>query len=129
MLILPIHEHGRSFHFLRSSLISFFRDLKFLSSQALFCIYSSLYQVDIQKQPVEPLTNEHAWAGPRSKHLCRRGLHCLASVGEDMPSLGETCCPRVGQYLGQSQTQRKKEREMGKDLCSQEPGRDATFGM
>jgi hypothetical protein len=31
MLILPIHEHGRSFHLLRSSLISFFRDLKFLS--------------------------------------------------------------------------------------------------
>jgi len=29
--ILPIHEHGRSFHLLRSSLISFFRDLKFLS--------------------------------------------------------------------------------------------------
>ena len=28
-LILPIHEHGRLFHFLRSSLISFFRDLKF----------------------------------------------------------------------------------------------------
>ena len=31
MLILPIHEHGRSFHLLRSSLISFFKDLKFLS--------------------------------------------------------------------------------------------------
>jgi multisubunit Na+/H+ antiporter MnhB subunit len=31
ILILPIHEHGRSFHLLRSSLISFFRDLKFLS--------------------------------------------------------------------------------------------------
>ena len=30
-MILPIHEHGRSFHLLRSSLISFFRDLKFLS--------------------------------------------------------------------------------------------------
>jgi hypothetical protein len=30
ILILPIHEHGRSFHLLRSS-ISFFRDLKFLS--------------------------------------------------------------------------------------------------
>jgi hypothetical protein len=28
MLILPIHEHGRSFHLLRSSLISFLRDLK-----------------------------------------------------------------------------------------------------
>ena len=31
ILILPIHEHGKSFHLLRSSLISFFRDLKFLS--------------------------------------------------------------------------------------------------
>ena len=30
-MLLPIHEHGRSFHLLRSSLISFFRDLKFLS--------------------------------------------------------------------------------------------------
>jgi hypothetical protein len=29
MLMLPIHEHGRSFHLLRS-FISFFRDLKFL---------------------------------------------------------------------------------------------------
>ena len=31
ILILPIHEHGRFFHFLRSSSISFFKDLKFLS--------------------------------------------------------------------------------------------------
>ena len=30
IMILPIHEHGRSFHLLRSSLNSFFRDLKFL---------------------------------------------------------------------------------------------------
>jgi hypothetical protein len=30
ILILPIYEHGRSFH-LQISLISFFRDLKFLS--------------------------------------------------------------------------------------------------
>ena len=29
MLILPIQEHGRSFHFLISSSISFFKDLKF----------------------------------------------------------------------------------------------------
>ena len=31
LLVLSIHEHGRSFQLLRSSLISFFRDLKFLS--------------------------------------------------------------------------------------------------
>ena len=31
LLILRIHEHGRSFYILRSSSISFFRDLKFLS--------------------------------------------------------------------------------------------------
>jgi hypothetical protein len=31
MLILSIHEHGRSLHFLRSSLISFLKDLKLLS--------------------------------------------------------------------------------------------------
>lgn len=30
MLILPIDEHGRSLHILRSSLISFSRDLKLL---------------------------------------------------------------------------------------------------
>jgi hypothetical protein len=34
MLNLPMHEHGRSFHYLRSSLISFFRDLKFLSCRS-----------------------------------------------------------------------------------------------
>ena len=31
MLILTIHDNGRNFHLLRSSLISLFRDLKFLS--------------------------------------------------------------------------------------------------
>ena len=30
MLILPIYKHGRSFHLLISSLVSFFKDLKFL---------------------------------------------------------------------------------------------------
>jgi hypothetical protein len=39
-LILPIHEHGRSFHLLRS-LIYFFRDLKFLSYRS----FSSLVRV------------------------------------------------------------------------------------
>ena len=38
MLILPIHEHGRSFHFLRSSLISFLRDLQFLSYRSFTCL-------------------------------------------------------------------------------------------
>jgi hypothetical protein len=36
ILILPIHEHGRSFHLLRT-LISFFRDLKFLSYRSFTC--------------------------------------------------------------------------------------------
>ena len=31
--ILPIHEHGKSFHFLVSSSISFFKALKFLSNR------------------------------------------------------------------------------------------------
>lgn len=35
MLILPIYEHGRSFHFL-SFIISFFRDLKLLSHLQIF---------------------------------------------------------------------------------------------
>ena len=34
MLILPIHEHGRPLHFLRSSSISFLRDLELLSSSS-----------------------------------------------------------------------------------------------
>ena len=38
ILILPIHEHGRSFHLLRSSPISFFRDLKFLSYRSFTCL-------------------------------------------------------------------------------------------
>ena len=38
MLILPIHEHGRALHFLRSSLIYFFRDLKFLSYRSFICL-------------------------------------------------------------------------------------------
>ena len=38
MLILPIHEYGRSFHLLRSSSISLFRDLKFLSYRSFTCL-------------------------------------------------------------------------------------------
>ena len=38
MLILPILEHGRSFHFLISSSISYFRDLKFLSYRSFPCL-------------------------------------------------------------------------------------------
>jgi hypothetical protein len=36
--ILPIHKHGRSFHLLRSSSISFFRDLKFLTYTSFTCL-------------------------------------------------------------------------------------------
>jgi len=35
---LPIYEHGRSLHFLRSSSISFFRDMKFLSYRSFTCL-------------------------------------------------------------------------------------------
>jgi hypothetical protein len=38
ILILTIHEHGGSFHLLKSSLISFFRDLKFLSYRSFTCL-------------------------------------------------------------------------------------------
>ena len=41
ILILPIHEHLRSFHLVRTSLISFFRDLKFLSYRS----FTSLVRV------------------------------------------------------------------------------------
>ena len=38
MSILPTQEHGRSFHFLVSSSISFFKDLKFLSCKSFTCL-------------------------------------------------------------------------------------------
>jgi hypothetical protein len=38
LLILPIYKHGRSFHLLRSSSISFFRDLKLLSFKSFTCL-------------------------------------------------------------------------------------------
>jgi hypothetical protein len=38
VLILPVHEHGRSFHLLISSSISFFKDLKFLSYRPFTCL-------------------------------------------------------------------------------------------
>ena len=41
ILILPIQEHGRSFHFLVSSSISFFKDLKFMSNRS----FTSLIRV------------------------------------------------------------------------------------
>ena len=41
MLILPVQEQGRSFHFVVSSSISFFKDLKFLSNRS----FTSLVRV------------------------------------------------------------------------------------
>jgi hypothetical protein len=38
ILILLIHKHGRAFHLLRPSSISFFRDLKFLSYRSFTCL-------------------------------------------------------------------------------------------
>ena len=38
MLILPTQEHGRSYHFLLSSSISFLKDLKFLSYKSSTCL-------------------------------------------------------------------------------------------
>jgi hypothetical protein len=38
ILILSIHEHGRSFHLLRSSSTSFFRNLKFLLYISFTCL-------------------------------------------------------------------------------------------
>ena len=40
LLILPIQEHGRSFHFLVSSSISFFKDLKFLPNRSFTSLIS-----------------------------------------------------------------------------------------
>jgi hypothetical protein len=38
MLFLPVHEHVRSFHLLKSFSVSFFRDLKFLSYKSFACL-------------------------------------------------------------------------------------------
>ncbi|EDK98251.1 mCG146853 [Mus musculus] len=38
ILLICEHEHERSFHLLRSSSISFFRDLKFLSYRSFTCL-------------------------------------------------------------------------------------------
>jgi hypothetical protein len=38
LLVLQIHDHGRCLHFLRSSLISFLRNLKFLSYRSFICL-------------------------------------------------------------------------------------------
>ena len=38
ILILPIHEHGRSFHFLRYSSISFFKDQMISSYESFTCL-------------------------------------------------------------------------------------------
>ena len=38
ILILPIHEHGRSFRLLRSSSVSFFKDLKFFPYRSFTCL-------------------------------------------------------------------------------------------
>lgn len=33
-------------------------------------------------------------------HICSKGLHCLASVAEDVPNPVETACPRKGDARG-----------------------------
>ena len=38
VLILPMPKHGRSFHIMKSSSISFFRDLNFLSCRSFTCL-------------------------------------------------------------------------------------------
>ena len=43
-----------------------------------------------------PETNQRASLTPTHTHICNRGMPCLASVREDLPNLGETCCPRRG---------------------------------
>jgi hypothetical protein len=37
-------------------------------------------------------------------------LHCLVSVGEDVPSITETCCARVGGHQGVPTSLEEKEK-------------------
>jgi hypothetical protein len=68
MLILPIHEDGRSLHFLRFSLISFCRDLKLLSYRSFNCLvrvtprYFILF-VAIVKRVVSLISIYHLYKG------------------------------------------------------------------
>ena len=52
ILILSIQAHGRLFHLLRSSWVSFFKDLKFLSYQSLTCLVRVKPRYFILDQPI-----------------------------------------------------------------------------
>ena len=70
-LILLIPEHGKSFHLLKVSLVSFFRDLKFLSYRFFTCLvrvtprYFILFEatvksaVSLLSQPIYACIEEH----------------------------------------------------------------------
>ena len=52
----------------------------------------------------KPSTKEHPWTGlsasPSLRHICDRGLPCLASKGEDEVNPVEIWCPRGGGCMG-----------------------------
>ena len=67
-------------------------------------------------------------------YICSRGLHCLASVGENTFHPVKTCCPREGgrwQAVGDwgDCPFRSKGEGAGEELMEGGPGRGATFGM
>ena len=52
------------------------------------------------------------------------GLHCQASVGEDVPSPAGTRCPRVGWYQrGVSPSLRRREGNNRGEICKGRTGR------
>ena len=106
--ILPIHEHARSFHLLRSSSISFFRDLKFLSYRSFTCLVRvtprSLQphrRSNNMNQPV-PQSSQGLNHQPKStqggtqgfSRICSRGWPCGTSMRGEALGLVKARCPQ-----------------------------------
>uniref|UniRef100_A0A8C6MPX6 HMG box domain-containing protein n=1 Tax=Mus spicilegus TaxID=10103 RepID=A0A8C6MPX6_MUSSI len=102
MLILPIHEHGRPFHFLSSSLISFFRDLKFLSHRSFtslvrvrpryFILFVTIEKGDLlafivsdKKFGIQSGESEEAASGSRSHSHCSTLSSIETALGQAQP--------------------------------------------
>jgi hypothetical protein len=120
ILFLPIHKHGRSFHLVRCSLISFFEDFKFLLNRSFTCLvrvtprYSILF-VTILKDAISLIslsahlsfdyrkaTGRAWWCTPLIPALGRqrqadfwvRGQPGLQSEFQDSPGYTKKSCLR-----------------------------------
>jgi hypothetical protein len=96
LLILPIHEHSRSLHFLRSS-ISFLRDMKLLSYRS--------YRTHLQQEDRASIEGEGCHATVTSMtHNCSclkelQGWKCGGAWGKVIPATGPKWNPAQGGVL------------------------------